>query len=199
SEEQLAEIRRDVEREVNAAADAAIQSEKPSPETAGLFVYSPDVDPTSAAFATEPSEEEGKPDTMVAAINRTLKDEMTQNPRIVVFGEDVADSRPEAVGEVPGKGGVFKVTHGLQRAFGDDRVFNSPLAEANIIGRAIGIATRRLKPVVEIQFFDYIWPAMMQIRDEMTMMRYRSGNLRSCAMVNRMPLVAYMEDVGPSP
>jgi len=195
-EQGLNELERAVDDEVQLAADHALAAQPAQPESILKHVYSEDLRPTDVAFAAQPrSTDDTAEHTMLDGINACLRDEMRRDERIVIFGEDVADATRDAellTGKLRGKGGVFKVTHGLQKEFGSDRVWNSPLAEANITGRAIGMAVRGLKPVVEIQFFDYIWPAMHQMRNEMASMRWRSNGQFSCPLVMRVPAGGYL-------
>src|ERR1017187_7646567 len=221
-EKGINKIEKEIDEQMQADTDRALEAAVPQPETIYNFVYSPDLDPTSAAFETHaaaaapetatdgkssadspnvspqnvsPQNKASQNKTMADLINATLRDEMRRDERVILFGEDVADaSREEYLKQklIKGKGGVFKLTSGLQLEFGSDRVFNSPLAEANIVGRATGMATRGLKPVVEIQFFDYIWPAMMQLRDELPIMRWRSNNAFSCPVVIRVAIGGYL-------
>ena len=194
TEDDIRRIQAEVEAEVQAATDDALGQEQPGPETVPLHVYSTDVDPASEQFDTEDDPQfSGNETTMVDLLNACMKDEMRRDQRIVVFGEDVADvSREQHMAKVKGKGGVFKVTWGLQKEFGSARVYNSPLAEANIVGRAIGLALRGFKPVVEIQFFDYIWPAYMQLRDELATMRWRSNGAFAAPVVVRVTYGGYI-------
>jgi len=188
----LQSITHEIDEEVHHATQLALRDEPPPPESAMAHLYSESIDPTCSQFEASP-EFRGDPKTMVDLINATLREEMRRNPDILVFGEDVADcTREDNLREVKGKGGVFKVTAGLQIEFGSRRSFNTPIAEASIVGRAIGMATRGLKPVPEIQFFDYIWPAMMQIRDEMATLRWRSNGAFSCAAVIRVAIGGYL-------
>ena len=188
----LEQLMQEVDLEIQQATERALKAPQPHKGSALRYLYSETVDPTSTAFETE-AKCSGDPRTMVDTITLTIHEEMARDRNIVVFGEDVADcSREEHLKEVKGKGGVFKATQGLQTDFGSDRVFNTPIAEAAIVGRAAGMAMRGLKPVVEIQFLDYIWPAMMQIRDELASLRWRSNNAWSAPLVIRVATGGYL-------
>jgi 2-oxoisovalerate dehydrogenase E1 component len=195
----LEKLHESVQAEIRRASEEAQASPAPATSTATLYVFSPDIDPTSERFAVEPHiEDPNRSETILQNINYCLRDEMKRDSRIILFGEDVADaSREEVLSETKGKGGVFGVTWGLQKQFGGKRVYNSPLAEANIVGRAIGLATLGFRPVVEIQFFDYIWPAMMQIRDELGYLRYRSNNAFSAPVIIRTAYGGYLRGGAP--
>jgi 2-oxoisovalerate dehydrogenase E1 component len=206
SAEEINALEQALDLEAAEAAERALEAPLPTVDGIMRQIYSEDLDPAGAAFATEHEPAPGSagggaaggakgsgPRTMADLINACLHDEMRRDARIVLYGEDVADaSREVALAEVKGKGGVFKLTSGLQIEFGSERVFNSPLAEANIVGRAIGYAVRGMKPVVEIQFFDYIWPAMHQIHNELALMRWRSNGEWAAPAVLRVAIGGYL-------
>jgi 2-oxoisovalerate dehydrogenase E1 component len=185
-EEAVAALRAEARQVVADAAKAALASPPPDPATVTDHVWAlpqvPDL----------PEPTDGDVVALGEAIRRTLDERMAADERIRVFGEDVADAREAVLANVEGKGGVFGTTAGLQRRYGLARCFNTPLAEANIVGRGVGQAVRGLRPVAEVQFFDYIWPAMQQVRSEAATIRWRSNGAFSCPLVIRVPIGGYL-------
>lgn len=197
TQEELFNIERRVKSDIKLALEKALTTPWPSKSSCCDYLWSDEIDPQNErSFQTNPHPV-GEELSMAQAINWTLKSEILSNPKMVIFGEDVADtSEVELLDKVVGKGGVFKVTQGIQKVARDYQVFNSPLAEANIVGRAIGMALRGLRPVVEIQFFDYIWTAFMQLKNEMATTRYRSGGEYKNPMVVRAAIGGYVRGGG---
>ena len=185
--EEVERIRTDAFEVVAAAAKEALAGPRPDPASILDHVLALPSIPDPG-----PAPEIGEPVAFGEAIRRALHEQMEADERIRVFGEDVGDAPEEVLEHVEGKGGVFGTTHGLQRAFGIARCFNTPLAEANIVGRAVGQAVRGLRPSPEIQFFDYIWPAMTQIKSEAATIRWRSNGAWTCPMVLRVPIGGYL-------
>jgi 2-oxoisovalerate dehydrogenase E1 component len=178
TEETFTAMEKEIVDEVNDATDTAEAKPLPDPSTATDFLFSP----STPALEYEKNTPAGNKVVIVDAINHALHEEMERNENIIVYGQDVQD----------GKGGVFTATRGLSTKFGINRCFNSPLAESSIVGTAVGLAVQGFKPVVEIQFGDYIWTAMMHIRNEVATMRYRSNNDFSAPVVMRVPVGGYI-------
>jgi len=178
TEEKIKKLRKEVRQHIDTVTVWAEQQPDPAPETATWYVnFEGDL-----GLTYEQTEPAGAPIVLVDAINHALHEEMERNERVLVYGEDVAD----------GKGGVFTATRDLSARFGKERCFNAPLAEASIIGTAVGLSAAGFKPVVEIQFADYIWPAMPHLRNQVATFRYRSNNRWSCPMVIRVPCGGYI-------
>jgi 2-oxoisovalerate dehydrogenase E1 component len=187
--DEVAAIKEEARQTVLAAARRAVAAPRPDPATVTDHVVAlPVVDPA----AEKADDGTGEVVALGEAIKRTLHEQMAEDERIRVFGEDVADAREAVLANVEGKGGVFGTTFGLQRRFGLARCYNTPLAEANIVGRAVGQGLRGLRPVPEVQFFDYIWPAMHQIKSEAATIRWRSNGAFTCPMVLRVPIGGYV-------
>jgi len=189
SPEQIGELKEEARQIVVDAARAALAAARPDPASVTRHVVNLPVVPAEAELADDGT---GEVVALGEAIRRTLHEQMEEDERIRVFGEDVADAREVVLVDVEGKGGVFGTTHGLQRRFGLARCYNTPLAEANIVGRAVGQAIRGLKPVPEVQFFDYIWTAMQQIKTEAATIRWRSNGAFNCPLVLRVPIGGYL-------
>jgi 2-oxoisovalerate dehydrogenase E1 component len=190
SQDEVDAIHAEAKEIVAVAAREALASARPDPKSVLEHVYV--VPPISGDGRGDGAPDDPTPVSFSDGIRLTLHEQMAENEKIRVFGEDVADAPEEVIDEVEGKGGVFGTTHGLQKKFGIARCFNTPLAEANIVGRAVGQAIRGLHPAPEVQFFDYVWPAMTQIKTEAATIRWRSNGTFSCPMVLRIPIGGYL-------
>ncbi len=179
TEAKLKALEEEIKHHIDENALRALEAPEPPRNEATRYVWS---EKTNKEKSVGDIAWESEPTVLVDAVNRALKEALAANDKVLVFGQDVAH----------GKGGVFTATRNLSAQFGDQRCFNAPLAEASIIGVAIGLALRGFRPIPEIQFGDYIWTAMMQIRNELATIRYRSNNEFSAPVVIRVPVGGYI-------